>query len=213
MGVENNSYYGDEINIGEAIKGGAVIEDVLYTKELQERKLFLAYEVNSVGVAEMVKHILQYNKDDEGVPSQNRKPIFVYVMSPGGSIPDGLALIDAIMQSKTPVYTVCIGYAYSMAFLIMLAGHKRFSTANATFLMHDGQDMVWNSSAKVQDQVKFNAKLEERNKRFVLAHSSITEEKYESKYRVEWYMFADEAKENGFIDYIIGEDSVIDDIL
>ena len=56
-------------------------------------------------------------------------------------------------------------------------------------------------------------KLEERIKQYVLSRSTVTEEEYDSKYRVEWYMFADEAKENGFVDYIIGEDCDIDAIV
>ena len=41
----------------------------------------------------------------------------------------------------------------------------------------------------------------------------MTPEEYDSKFRVEWYMFADEAKEKGFTDYIIGVDCDIDEIV
>ena len=106
-----------------------------------------------------------------------------------------------------------MGYQYSMGFLIGLAGHKRYAAKNAKFLMHDGSNMVYGNSSKVQDRVRFDARVEERVRDYVLARSNITPEEYDSKFRVEWYMFADEAKEKGFTDYIIGVDCDLDDII
>ena len=117
------------------------------------------------------------------------------------------------MNSKTPVYTINLGYQYSMGFLIGLAGHKRYATRNAKFLMHDGSNFVYNSGAKAQDQMEFHKKVEGRIKQYVLSRSKVTEEEYDSKLRVEWYLFADEAKEKGFVDYILGEDCDINEII
>lgn len=93
------------------------------------------------------------------------------------------------------------------------AGHKRFATPSAKFLMHDGSNMVWDSGSKVQDRMDFQRRLDERIKKYVLDRSRVTEEEYDSKVRVEWYLFADEAKEKGFCDFIIGEDCDIDEIV
>ena len=133
--------------------------------------------------------------------------------SNGGEVDAGFELIDVILQSKTPVYVLNLGYQYSMGFLIGLAGHKRFATKNAKFLMHDGTDFIINSGAKAQDQMEFNKRMSKRVKEYILSRSKITSEEYDSKLRVEWYMFADEAKEKGFCDYIIGEDCSLDDIV
>ena len=79
--------------------------------------------------------------------------------------------------------------------------------------MHDGSNFVYGSGSKVQDQMEFQRKVEERVKKYVISRSKITSEEYDSKLRVEWYMFADEAKEKGFVDYIIGEDCDIDEVV
>ena len=43
---------------------------------------------------------------------------------------------------------------------------------------------------------------------------SLMPEEYDSKYRTEWYMFAEEAKKKGFIDYIVGDgDCDVDNIV
>lgn len=84
---------------------------------------------------------------------------------------------------------------------------------NAKFLMHDGSNFVYNSGAKAQDQMRFNSRVEERIKEYILSRGNLTSEEYDAKLRVEWYMFADEAKERGFVDYIIGIDCDIDEVI
>ena len=100
-----------------------------------------------------------------------------------------------------------------MGFLIGLAGHKRYASKTAKFLMHDGTNFVINSGAKAQDQMEFNKRIEQRIKEYVLAQTKITSEMYDAQMRKEWYMFADEAKNLGVTDYIIGEDCNLDEIL
>lgn len=122
-------------------------------------------------------------------------------------------MIDAIRCSKTPVYTINLGYQYSMGFLIGLAGHRRYAMEHSKFLLHDGSNFIYNSGAKAQDQMEFNRKVEDRVKQYILSRSKLASEEYDSKLRVEWYMFSDEAKEKGFVDYIIGKDCDIDEII
>ena len=131
----------------------------------------------------------------------------------GGDVDAGFELIDTILASKTPVYTINLGYQYSMGFLIGLAGHKRYAAQNAKFLMHDGSNLIWNSGAKAQDQMEFQKRVEQRIKQYVIARSNVTSEEYDSKLRVEWYLFADEAKEKGFCDHILGVDCELDEIV
>lgn len=50
-------------------------------------------------------------------------------------------LIDIIVNSKTPIYTYCTGYAMSAAFKIFLAGHKRYCYKHSTFMLH--QPVCW----------------------------------------------------------------------
>ena len=55
--------------------------------------------------------------------------------------------------------------------------------------------------------------LEDKKKNFVTSHTNITPEYYEEVYRKELYLSAQEAKELGIVDYIIGEDVDLDEIL
>lgn len=190
-----------------------MVEDIFYLKDLKQRKLFIATNISQETIEDAVRHIMQFNREDADIPVAERKPIIIYVSSNGGDVDSGFELIDVITNSKTPVYTVNLGYQYSMGFLIGLAGHKRYAMPNAKFLLHDGNNFIVDSGAKAQDRMEFNRKMETRIKEYIIAQSRLTAEEYESKYRVEWYMFSDEAKEKGFVDYIIGEDCEIDDVV
>lgn len=211
--MQRKGYYDIEVSIEKSLIEGGMIDELFYLQDLKQRKLFLNADIDQFSVADIVKHIMQINKEDKGLEPHERMPILLYVTSNGGEVDSGFELIDVIMNSKTPVYTINLGYQYSMGFLIGLSGHKRFATRNAKFLMHDGSNFVYNSGAKAQDQMEFNRKIENRIKQYVLSRSKVSEEEYDSKLRVEWYLFADEAKEKGFVDYIIGEDCDINEIV
>lgn len=200
----------DDFDISEILIENGMIDEWFHLQDLKSRKLFLKEDISQFSVSEIVKHILQYNAEDKGIEPEKREPILLYLVSRGGEVDSGFELIDVIQQSKTPVYTINTGYQYSMGFLIGLAGHKRFATPNAKFLLHDGASFVFNSTTKVKDQMKFQEREEERLKKYILSRSKITSDEYDANLRVEWYLFADDAKEKGFVDYIVGEDCDID---
>lgn len=189
------------------------IDEYFYLRDLKQRKLFINTAIDQPSIIAVIRHIMQYNADDRDIPVEKRKPILLYLTSEGGQVDAGFELIDVIQNSKTPVYTINLGYWYSMGFLIGIAGHKRFASSNSKMLMHDGSTFVYNSGAKAQDQMRFQAKTDERIKQYVMSRSKITSDDYDKQFRSEWYLFADEAKEMGFVDYIIGEDCEIDEIV
>ncbi len=188
--------------------------DKFQLEDLKQRKLYINYYIDESLLEEVTYHILRFNTEDKGKSIEERKPILLYCVSNGGSLADGFGLIDIILNSKTPVYTINLAYNYSMCMLIFLSGHKRYATQNATFLLHDGQNFMYNSSAKLKDAMKFEDQRESVIKNYVLSRSKLTSEEYDKNYRVELYMYSQEAKDKGFVDYIIGEENCsIDDII
>lgn len=188
-------------------------EAILESENFVERKIFLEGEITPESIYCVIRRILKYNKDDKHQPKESRTPIKLYISSPGGDLLPGISLISVIKNSVTPVYTINFSHQYSTGFLIGLAGHKRFAMKDATFLLHDGDTYIENSTLRAHDQIKFYEKVEERIKRFVVENSNITEEEYEENARREWYLFGDEAKQKGFTDYIIDEDCNISAII
>lgn len=66
------------------------------------------------------------------------KPIVMYINSPGGSVSDGLMVVDTMNYIKAPVYTVVVGLAASMGTIIASSGEKghRYMLPNAEYLIH-----------------------------------------------------------------------------
>ncbi len=211
--IKKSSYYDADFDIETVLADSNLYDELFQVRDLQRRKLYLNGEINEYIVSIIVKHILQYNAEDKLIDPKDRNPIFLYITSTGGDVDAGLELINTIQYSKTPVYTINLGYQYSMGFLIGLAGHKRFAMPDARYLMHDGSNMLSGSAAKVRDMFSFTQRLDEKIKKLVLSRSIITEDEYKAKFEKEWYFFADEAKEKGFTDYIIGTDCDIDEII
>ena len=181
--------------------------------DLENRKIYINYEIDEEVINDAVYKILKINSIDKFTPVEERKPILMYLATPGGSVIDGFSLIDVMLLSKTPIYVINYAYNYSMGFLIGLAGSKRYGTANSTYLMHDGSSFQWGSQNKVFDTVEFQKRQEDKIKKYILDRTKITEEMYDKKYRTEWYMFAEEAKEQGCCDYIVGVDCDLDEII
>lgn len=183
-------------------------------EDIEERKLYINSSIDEDVIEQIVYHILRYNKLDKGIDKKDRKPIILYINSPGGNVVDGYGLIDAILSSITPVYTVNQALCASMAFLIFIAGHKRYSMEHSEFLMHDGSTFAWDSTAKMKDRMEFETiQLEQMTKNYIISHTKIEEKLYDEKYRVEWYFLPDEAKKNGVTDFIVGKDCSIDEII
>ena len=184
-------------------------------KDAKERRIYLTYEILALDddeyrtgelshLGQVVKFIFDCNREDKDLPSAERKPIKIYINSPGGDLSEGFPLVSTIELSKTPVYTINIGQWSSMSFYIGITGHKRFSLPNMTFLLHDGYAGHFGSTNKVQDRAKFEERLEtEVIKEHVLKHSNMSSAEYDASARVEYYMLPDDALRHGFIDKIV----------
>lgn len=203
----------DLSDIAGSVKKNVGLDDYFYIKEYRERKQFLTDTIDSMSVEDVCKAIMQYNKDDYGLDPEQRKPITLYLDTPGGEVSAGLKLIDTIQASKTPVHIVNMGSCFSMGFMIYVAGHRRVASRNAIFLMHDGSIDASGTTSKTRDLMEFSDRLDGRLKNLVLAMTKIPAELYDEKARKEWYMFAEEAKELGVVDEIIGVDCEMDDVI
>ena len=188
--------------------------DKFQMEDLEERHLYINNEIDENVIEDIVYHILRFNRLDKGIPKEERKPIILYLNSPGGSVTDGFGVIDAIVNSQTPVYTVNLAMCYSMGFLIFLAGEKRFSMPNATYLCHDGSSFAYDSMSKLKDRMEFETgQMEQHTKDYILSRTKIDEKTYQKKYRTEWYMYPEEAKNYDVVTHIIGKDCNLDEVL
>lgn len=104
------------------------------------RLIYLMGDIEESDVCEICYDIITINqlddKQEEEKKKYERKPIKFYINSYGGNVYEMFALIDTMLNSKTPIHTICTGYVMSAGFLIFITGHKRIATSHATFMIH-----------------------------------------------------------------------------
>jgi len=189
-------------------------EDSFIMEDVHFRHLYLNSEVDENIVNNIIYHIIRYNVLDKELPVDQRQPIKLYINSPGGNMTDGFALVDAISVSKTPVHTINIGLAASAACYIYMAGKRRFAMPRSEFLLHEAFVGELGHLSKIEDSVSFMTnEIGDMIREFVLSHSAISKDCYDSRRRTEWYMLPGKAQEYGIVDIIIGKDCSIDAIL
>lgn len=189
-------------------------EDKLQIEDVKNRRLYLNCDIDDCNVGGIIYYIMYFNRIDKGIPVNERKPIILYINSPGGNVVDGYGIIDAIICSDTPVYTVNLALCASMGFLVYLAGVRRYAMPHSEFLMHDGSMMGYDSTAKMKDRMEFETiQIENMTKKYIMDRTKISEDLYNAKYRCEWYFLPEEGKKIGVVDYIIGKDCKLDEVI
>jgi len=107
----------------------------IYSRLLNDRIVFLGGGVSDAMANLVVAQLLFLANEDP------KAEVSMYVNSPGGSITDGLAIIDTMRSLPCPVATYIVGQAASMASVIACCGAKgrRFALRHAENLMHQGR--------------------------------------------------------------------------
>lgn len=178
-----------------------------------DRKIVFNQEIDDDLVENMALMIFQWNKADKDLPIDKRKKIYIYLNSDGGDIVAGNLALSVIKLSKTPVVTVGLAKCASMASYILAAGHERYCFPNTIVLYHDGQTGYVSSGNKGKDIQNFYDKLDKYNADFMIQNTKMTAEFLEKIKDREYYMFAEEAKELGIVEKIIGTDCDLDEVI
>lgn len=171
-------------------------------REPNGRDLYITGEITDGMINTVVLPIMKFNKEDEKY--KVREPINIYIHSPGGNTWVSLAIVDAIMNSETPVNTICLGYAASGAFYIMCAGHRRKALKNSSLMLHTAS---WGTWGKVPQMKSNIVELDNTEKKLITLleqKTMINEKDFRSMSSHEWWMTTEEALEYQVIDEVIG---------
>ena len=172
----------------------------IFSRLLKDRIIFLSEEVNHVTASLVVAQMLFLESEDPD------KEISFYINSPGGSITDGMAIVDTMNYIKCPVTTICVGLAASMGSVLLACGTKgkRFATPNAEVLIH--QPLISGGLAGQTTEIKIHAdhmvKTREKLNKLLSEKTGQTLEQIEKDTERDHYMTAQEALEYGLIDGI-----------
>ena len=175
-------------------------------KDYKNRKVFIDFDIGDYLVS-VSKRIIAWNQEDKNIPAKDRKPIKIYINSPGGSLQSCMTFIDILKMSKTPIELICINEAYSAAGMIFMCKGENITRSivpHGKVLIHQGSlgvgQMQTHQFLDVANDVK---KDEEVVKKYVLENTTITPKLYEKKKKNEWSLDAKECLKLGVCDKII----------
>lgn len=175
-----------------------------YYQDESNRTFWIDGEIDG-NLTEFSKLIIKYNKEDKDQPIEERKPIKIFITSPGGNLDETLAFIGLIGISKTPVYTIDAGWAYSAAGLILMAGHKRFALPNTECLIHSGSGSLGGSFEQTTEQMKNYKALIDKMREFILSHTTIDAKLFKKQSAKDWYINTEEMLKYGIVDAIVDD--------
>ncbi len=173
----------------------------IFSRLLEERIIFLAGPINDINADVVIAQMLYLASKDP------KKDIKLYINSPGGSVTAGLAIYDTMQFLKCPVSTICIGLTASMAAVILAAGTKgkRFSLPNAEILLHQVAGGAQGQATDIEITAKQIIKMKGKLNEIISSHTGQPLDKVEKDTDRDFYLTADEAKEYGLIDEVIGK--------
>ena len=173
----------------------------IFSRLLKDRIIFLAEDVNSTSASLVIAQMLFLESEDPD------RDINFYINSPGGSITDGMAIVDTMNYIKCPVSTVCVGMAASMGSVLLASGEKgkRFATPNSEILIH--QPLISGGLSGQTTEIKIHAdhmvRTREKLNKLLSDRTGQSIEQIEKDTERDHYMTAQEALKYGLIDGIL----------
>ena len=177
-------------------------ELLVYYKDLERRVLWIDYEIDE-SLLHVVKQILLWNREDAGIPPDQRKPIYMLLFSPGGDLDATLSCADTMGLSETPIVSVSMGQAYSGGLVLLLAGHQRYCLPNATAMLHSGSSMIGGTASQVVSYTQYYKGQLERLKQYILGRTKITSAMYKRKSEEDWWFSAEDQLKYGIVQEIV----------
>ena len=173
----------------------------IYSRLLRERIIFLNGEVNDAVAALVCAQLLFLEAENP------RKPIQLYINSPGGVVTSGLAMYDTMQYIRAPVHTLCMGTARSMGSFLLMAGEsgERAALPNASILIHQPSGGFQGQASDMLIHAEEILRTKQRMTRLYAEHCGRTYEEFEVAMDRDRVMTAEEAMQWGLIDRILTE--------
>ena len=178
-----------------------------YFHQLEDnRTIVMNKEIEEDIVENVYLPLRDFEKDD------STTPVTLILNSLGGSVADGFFLAHYIKHYSKPLNIIVLGYAASMAAIILSGGGKNPNVTRSCFpstyaLIHDGYVALSAAETRTaSDIMAFNEQVDKDIRQFIIDNTNITAEQYDAKARHQWFISAKEMKELNLIDKIIGVD-------
>lgn len=171
----------------------------IFSRLLKERIICLMGPVTDDYSSLIVAQLLYLQSED------NKKPINMYINSPGGSISAGLGIYDTMQYIRPPVATWCMGQACSMGAFLLAAGAKdmRHCLPHARVMIHQPHGSAGGQATDIAIQAEEIVKMKRLLNELLSQHTGQAVEVVEQVTERDKFMSPTEAKDFGIIDHVL----------
>ena len=171
----------------------------LATRLFLDRTIYLGTAIDNAVANAAVQQFLALQLDDA------KKPITLYINSPGGSIVDGMAIYDVIKRASCPVHAVVAGMAASMGAIILSGCTKgeRAILPHGEVLLHQPLGGARGQATDIEISAKRILKMKEMLLQILADNTGQPLSKIQEDCDRDYWLDAKEAKAYGIIDKIL----------
>jgi ATP-dependent Clp protease, protease subunit len=171
----------------------------IYSRLLKERIIFVGHPIDEEVANIIIAQLLFLESEDPD------KDAYMYINCPGGVVTAGLAIYDTMQYIKTPISTICIGQAASMAAVLLAAGSKgkRYALPNSRIMIHQPLGGAQGQATDIEIQTKEILRIKRLLNNILAEHTGQLLAKIEKDSDRDFYMGAKEAVDYGLVDEVI----------
>ena len=171
----------------------------IYSLLLKERIVFLNSAIYDQVANNIIAQLLYLDREDPD------RDISLYISSPGGVIPSGLAIYDTMQLIRPDVSTICVGMAASMATVLLCAGApgKRFALPNSTVHMHQALGGAQGQAADIEIAAREVLRQQDIIRKIIADRTGQPYDKIATDSDRDFYLSAEDAKEYGLVDDVL----------
>lgn len=172
----------------------------IFSLLLKERVIVVQDQVNSA-MASVIIAQLKWLDRQIGPKGQMNEPITMLVNSPGGSVIDGLAIVDVMRDVKSPIRTIGTGMQASMGSIILVAGDERAMHPHSKVLVHQimGGAQGGTQHSDFQISERNMADLHEELKQVYVEFTGLNHKFWDAAGERDTWLTAEQAIEIGYV--------------
>ena len=164
--------------------------------------------VGADSVAVCINTLSRWSRIDDTERADGDEPCVMQIdfTSPGGSVIDGLALFDFLQELRRKGHRITtrgIGYAASMAGILLQAGDLRVMAPESWLLIHEASFGAGGKIGEVEDTVEWVKRIQKRILRIFAERSNLSVGQISNRWRrKDWWISSEEALRFGLVDEV-----------
>ncbi len=172
-----------------------------YNMMFEERIIFLGVQVDDASANDVMAQLITLESKDPD------RDITIYINSPGGSFTALTAIYDTMQYVRPDIVTVCMGQAASAAAVLLAAGSpgKRMALPNSRIIIHQpATEGGYGQGSDIEIQAREILRMRSLLEDLLAKHSGQAVEKVRKDIDRDKILTAEEAREYGLIDQVLG---------